>query len=94
MDHLHEVASSNFDVKTLDEEIMVIKDHPTLKNEKALFFAQDFEVGTVIFDISDLPVVSQNDSHAITLSPGRYIYCIGHVVCFTNHACDPTMVFD
>ena len=32
--------------------------------------------------------------YAITVVPGKYLYTVGHVVAFTNHSCDPTLVFD
>ena len=44
--------------------------------------------------MTDLPIVNQNDRHAIHIGGGRYLYTIGHVVAFTNHSCDPNLVFN
>ncbi len=31
--------------------------------------------------------------YAITIEPGKYIYTIGHAVAYTNHSCEPTLIF-
>ena len=47
----------------------------------------------MIYELSDLPIVSVNDRHAIHIGKGNYLYTIGHAVAMTNHACNPTLVF-
>ena len=74
---------------------LVLDQHPNpaLAGEIATFAAHDIEQGTVIYELSDLPIVTVNDRHAIHIGDGKYLYTIGHVVAMTNHSCDPTLVF-
>ena len=31
--------------------------------------------------------------YAITIEPGKYLNTIGHAVAYTNHSCEPTLIF-
>ena len=67
--------------------------HPALASEIATFAAHDIEQGTIIYELSDLPIVTVNHRHAINIGNGSYLCTIGHVVAMTNHSCDPTLLF-
>ena len=67
--------------------------HPALVGEIATFAAHDIEQGTIIYELSDLPIVTVNHRHALNIGNGSYLCTIGHVVAMTNHSCDPTLVF-
>ena len=48
----------------------------------------------MIVDLSELPIVFENDKFAVTIAPGNYAYTIGHVASYLNHSCDPTLIID
>lgn len=72
------------------------KKHSTLEDQIALYSKENFSVGEVVFDVSNLPIIHKNYKYAITLDHTKslYIETKDSDVMYINHSCQPTLRFD
>jgi hypothetical protein len=71
-----------------------VDSHPTLPEQYAVYATNVISKGTLVFDLSSLPVVEDNSRYAITLKDGLYIDTINSNSRLINHSCDPNLLFD
>lgn len=68
--------------------------HPKLDEQIALYSNETIPEGSIVFNISDLPIISKNDRYAITLTSEKYLNTVGTDIMYLNHSCDPTLSLD
>ena len=79
---------------TQASDFIELRQHPLLEGQLALYAKSDILKGTVILDLSQLPIINQNNRYAVTLSKGKYIDTANHLSSYTNHSCEPNLSFD
>lgn len=71
-----------------------VDNHPILNNHKGLYATQFISKNSVVFDVSKLPVSSENNVYAITICKNKYLDTTRSDTKYINHCCNPTLVFD
>jgi len=71
-----------------------IRSHPVIKGQLGLFATEIVPKGTIIFNISKLPLINYNTRYAVTKNDKEFYDTTDSGVKYLNHSCDPTLFFD